>query len=163
MANNHRHAAGEFRLSWIVTVLCHNCFAILSYPSVFRHFSFLTTTSGNFTMSIQYSDDSDQIRRISISGRLDIAGTDAIATQFTALAASAPRRVIVDLTAVSFLASIGIRALITNAKALQQRGGKLVLLVGSNESVAKTLEATGIDTLIPMFADAGDAAQAALE
>ena len=106
-------------------------------------------------MSIQYSDDSDQIRRISISGRLDIAGTDAIATQFTALAASAPRRVIVDLTAV--------RALITNAKALQQRGGKLVLLVGSNESVAKTLEATGIDTLIPMFADAGDAAQAALE
>ena len=114
-------------------------------------------------MSIQYSDDSDQIRRISISGRLDIAGTDAIATHFTALAASAPRRVIVDLTAVSFLASIGIRALITNAKALQQRGGKLVLLVGSNESVAKTLEATGIDTLIPMFADAGDAAQAALE
>ena len=114
-------------------------------------------------MSIQYSDDSDQIRRISISGRLDIAGTDAIATQFTALAASASRRVIVDLTAVSFLASIGIRALITNAKALQQRGGKLVLLVGSNESVAKTLEATGIDTLIPMFADAGDAAQAALE
>ena len=72
-------------------------------------------------MSIQYSDDSYHFRRISISGRLDIAGTDAIATQFTALAASAPRRVIVDLTAVSFLASIGIRALITNAKALQQR------------------------------------------
>ena len=113
-------------------------------------------------MSIQYSDDGDHFRRISIAGRLDIAGTDAIATQFTALAASAPRRVIVDLTAVSFLASIGIRALISNAKALQQRGGKMVLLVGSNESVAKTLETTGIDTLIPMFADAGEATQAAL-
>ena len=113
-------------------------------------------------MSIQFHDHDENLRRIAISGRLDIAGTDAIATKFSALAASAQRRVIVDLTAVSFLASIGIRALITNAKALQQRGGKMVLLVGSNEPVAKTLEVTGIDALIPMFADDAEAVKAAL-
>jgi anti-sigma B factor antagonist len=68
----------------------------------------------------------------------------------------------VDLTAVSFLASIGIRALISNAKALQQKGGRLVLHVGQNEAVAKTLVATGIDALIPMYQDVGEAERAAL-
>jgi anti-anti-sigma factor len=69
---------------------------------------------------------------------------------------------VVDLTAVSFLASIGIREIITNAKAAQQRGGRLVLFVGDNNAVTKTLETTGIDALIPMFADYAAAEKAAL-
>ncbi len=113
-------------------------------------------------MPISHEDINEKFRRISISGRLDIAGTDAIATQFAALAASAKRCVIVDLSGVSFLASIGIRSLIANAKALQNRGGKMVLLVSDNPSVTMTLEITGIDALIPMFADAAAAEQAAL-
>ena len=113
-------------------------------------------------MTISHEDINENLRRISISGRLDIAGTDEIATRFAALAASAKRRVIVDLSAVSFLASIGIRSLIANAKALQQRGGKMVLFVGDNATVTMTLETTGIDTLIPMFADAAEAEKAAI-
>ena len=113
-------------------------------------------------MSIEFEDVNENLRRIALSGRLDIPGTDAISLKFTALAAATQRRVIIDLTAVSFLASIGIRALITNAKALQQRGGKTVLFVGNNEGVTKTLEATGIDVLLPMFADAAEAEKAAL-
>jgi anti-sigma B factor antagonist len=113
-------------------------------------------------MSIDFEDVSDNFRRISIGGRLDIPGTDAISTSFAALAASSNRRVVVDLTNVTFLASIGIRALITNAKALQMRGGKMVLFVGDNGAVARTLETTGIDTLIPMFTDAAKADEAAI-
>lgn len=114
-------------------------------------------------MAIDFADLNENLRRISLSGRLDIQGTEEISLKFTALSSSAQRRVIVDLTAVTFLASIGIRALITNAKALQQRGGRMVLFVGDNASVTKTLEATGIDTLLPMFADAGEAEKAALD
>ncbi len=113
-------------------------------------------------MTIDFHDDSDDVRRIVISGRLDIAGADAISTRFAALAASAPRRIIVDLTGVNFLASIGIRSIISNAKALQQRGGKMVLLVTADTSVAKTLEATGIDGLIPIFTEATQASSAVL-
>jgi anti-sigma B factor antagonist len=111
---------------------------------------------------INFVDVSENFRRISISGRLDILGSDAIALKFTSLAVATQRRLVVDLTAVSFLASIGIRAIISNAKALQQRGGKMVLFVGDNATVTKTLEATGIDSLIPMFADAAEANKAAL-
>jgi anti-anti-sigma factor len=104
-------------------------------------------------MAIDFDDSRENLRRIIITGRLDIPGTDEIATKFSALAASAQRRVVVDLTGVSFLASIGIRSIISNAKALQQRNGKMVLLVGGDSTIQKTLEITGIPDLIPMFTD----------
>jgi len=112
-------------------------------------------------MPIEFEDTSDTLRTIRIAGRLDLVGTDEIATKFAALSTVHDRRVVVDLTGVSFLASIGIRSIITNAKALQQRGGRMVLFVGSNESVAKTLETTGIDSLIPLFSDQAAAVAAA--
>ena len=113
-------------------------------------------------MTIEFKDISDSLRHITLTGRLDIVGTDAIATKLTALAAGSEKRVVIDLTGVSFLASIGIRALISTAKAQQLRGGKVVLLVGTNDLVIKTLETTGIDSLIPMLPDAGQADQAAM-
>jgi len=113
-------------------------------------------------MLITFEDVNDTLRRIQLSGRLDIPGTEAISLKFTNLAASAARRVVVDLTGVSFLASIGIREFITNAKALQMRGGRMVLFVGDNTGVAKTLQVTGIDVLIPMFVDLAEADKAAL-
>jgi anti-anti-sigma factor len=111
---------------------------------------------------ISFEDVNENFRRIYISGRLDILGNDAIAQKFSTLTAAAPRRVVVDLSNVSYLASIGIRSLITNAKALKQRGGKMVLFVGNNAVVTKVLETTRIDALIPMFADAAAADQAVL-
>ena len=113
-------------------------------------------------MTIEYKDSGDNFRQITLSGRLDSAGSDAIAMQFAALAASAARRVVVDLTAVSFLASIGIRLIVQNAKALRNRGGRMVLSVGDNEQVRKTIESTGIGSIIPMFTDAAEAEKAAL-
>jgi anti-sigma B factor antagonist len=113
-------------------------------------------------VAIEHQDVSETFRRISLTGRLDIPGTDEIAMKFTALSATTPRRVVVDLTGVHFLASIGIRALISNAKALKKRGGRMVLFIGDNAAVRKTLEATGIDAILPMFADASEADKAAL-
>ena len=104
-------------------------------------------------MPICYEDHDSGVRLIRISGRMDIPGTTEIDAKFAILASSGQHWVVVDLTEVSFLASIGIRSLISNAKAQQHRGGKFVLVVGTNEGVRKTLETTGIDSLIPMFAD----------
>ena len=113
-------------------------------------------------MAVEFQDINDTLRTVSISGRMDLAGTDEIATRFAALTASTARRVVLDLSAVVFLASIGIRAIITNAKASQQRGGRMVIFVGDNQSVYKTLETTGIDSLIPLFTDMTAAQQAAI-
>ncbi|MRW93933.1 STAS domain-containing protein [Duganella sp. FT80W] len=113
-------------------------------------------------MTIAYTDVNDTLRRVALTGRLDIAGTDAIALQFTALTAAAHQRAVVDLSAVDFLASIGIRAIVANARAMQARGSRMVLFVGDNAPVAKTLSTTGIDAVIPMFSDLAQADEAAL-
>lgn len=112
--------------------------------------------------TIDSEDVNENLRIIYITGRLDIQGTDAIGTKFTVLSASGERRIVVDLSGIDFLASIGIRSLVTNAKAQQQRGGRMVLYVGGNAPVAKVLRTTGINTVIPMYADAAEARGAAL-
>jgi len=112
-------------------------------------------------MPISHQDIGEKLRRISITGRLDVAGTDTVATQLAALAA-AKNSVVVDLTSVQFLASIGIRALISTAKEVQQRGGKMVLVVAGGSSVVMSLEATGVNELIPVFRSSADAERAAL-
>ena len=67
-----------------------------------------------------------------------------------------------DLSNVQFLASIGIGALIASAKAVKGRGGKLALVVNKGSSVMMSLQATGVDLLIPIFREISDAERAAL-
>jgi anti-sigma B factor antagonist len=113
-------------------------------------------------MSISHSDIGEDLRRIVITGRLDMPGTDSVASQLEELAAAPKRGVVVDLSSVKFLASIGIRALITSAKAVQRRGGKMVLVVNESSTVMMSLKATGVDQLIPVFDSTADAERAAL-
>lgn len=113
-------------------------------------------------MSIRYDDVGNDLRKIVISGRLDIPGTDSVADKLVELVAAPRKGVVVDLSAVKFLASIGIRALITSAKAVQQRGGKMVLVVSDGSTVVMSLEATGTDQLIPVFRNASEAERAAV-
>ena len=113
-------------------------------------------------MPIRYEDTSNDVRRISLSGRLDTVGSEEISEELASLAASARRGVIVDLSQVTFLSSMGIRALIAAAKARQANGGRMVLLVDGSDVVVRTLEAMGIDELIPVYDDVEDAEKAVL-
>lgn len=114
-------------------------------------------------MPISHEDHGETLRRIRLTGRLDLSGIDDISAAFAELCAGPQRRVVVDLSGVSFLVSFAIRELITNAKAMHQRGGRMVLATGDNATVKKTLSTTGIDMLIPTFADPAQAEAAALE
>lgn len=117
---------------------------------------------GGLLMSIRYDDVGEDLRRIVISGRLDMPGTDSVASQLAELAAAPKKGVVVDLSAVRLLASIGIGALISSAKAVQKRGGRMVLVVDAGSTVMMSLEATGVDQLIPVFESIADADKAAL-
>ncbi|MBD2719805.1 MULTISPECIES: STAS domain-containing protein [unclassified Synechococcus] len=103
------------------------------------------------------ADGSTKLRRVVLSGRLDMLGMEEISLKLTSLTAIKPLPVILDLREVSFLASIGIRSIISSARALDQKGGRMVILLGGNELVQATLESTGIDDVIPMVFDADQA------
>ena len=111
-------------------------------------------------MSISFEDVATDLRRIVISGRLDMPGTDSVASQLAQLTAEPKKAVVVDLTRLTFLASIGIRALISSAKDVNKRGGKMALVVNKGSTVMMSLEATGVDELIPVFASFAEAQKA---
>ena len=113
-------------------------------------------------MSISHTDVGDNLRTIVIFGRLDIPGTELVADELEKLAAAPKKGVVVDLSSLKFLASIGIRALFKSAKAVKERGGRMVLVVGTNSSVVMSLEATGVNNLIPMFKSNAEAERAAV-
>jgi len=113
-------------------------------------------------MSISHDDIGNNLRRIVITGRLDMPGTDSVASTLEKLVAAPKKGVVVDLSSVRFLASIGIRALIISAKAVEQRGGKMVLVVDGGSTVLESLVATGIDQMIPVFRNTTEAERAAL-
>jgi anti-sigma B factor antagonist len=111
-------------------------------------------------MAISHEDLSENLRRIVLSGRLDFHGVEEIVEQMAALLSSAGLNVVVDLTAATLICSMGIRALILNAKSIQQRGGRMALVVDDTTTVSATLKSVGIDTLLPVFMNISDAKNA---
>lgn len=101
-------------------------------------------------MELYYSELENKIRLIKMIGKLDITGVGAIEAKFTDYCAGENPRVLVDLSDIEFLASIGIRLLILNAKSISGRGGRMVLLNPSPE-VRSVLEITGIPAIIPIY------------
>jgi len=86
-----------------------------------------------------------------LSGRLDIAGAEAIDLPMNVIAGSR-RSVVVDLAEVEFIGSMGLRAIVMLAKTVQRRGGKVVLLSPRTE-VAEVITTSGIDDLVPILHD----------
>lgn len=101
-------------------------------------------------MELRYSELDKNIRLIKLIGRLDTLGAGEIETKFTGYCAGEGVRVLVDLSEVDYLASIGIRLLTLNAKSLATRRGRMVLLK-PNADVKNVLEITGIPAIIPMY------------
>ena len=111
-------------------------------------------------MELHYSEFENNIRLIKLIGRLDIIGVGAIETRFSGYCGGEQPRVVVDLSEVEFLASIGIRLLTLNAKSMASRGGRMVLFSPTPE-VRSVLEITGIPAIIPLY-DGLESAQTVL-
>jgi len=87
---------------------------------------------------------------------MDIEGVSHIETQLAGMTAAPRMAVIVDMSAVPYMSSIGIRALLINAKAVGKRGGKFILL-NPEQNVKNVLETSGIDQIIPICVDLNEA------
>lgn len=100
----------------------------------------------------------NNIKQVKIIGRLDIQGTSSLETALTTQAAGKKEKVIIDLSELDFLASIGMRLLLITAKGQSKRGGKVVLL-NPKPLVKETLVTAGINLLIPIYNDLGLASE----
>ena len=110
-------------------------------------------------MTISTESMEGGITRVLLDGRLDIQGAAAIDLKMNVLAGSS-KFLLVDLTNVSFLGSMGLRSIVVPAQAVRRRGGK-VALFGPVPMVEEVLKASNIHEVIPIFHDL-DAAVASL-
>ena len=102
-------------------------------------------------MKIDILETWNGITKLALSGRMDIEGAMAADMTFS-IAAGANERLVVDLSDVTFMACLGLRTLMVSAKAMANKGGKMVLL-NPQHNVEKVLETTGVSTTIPIVHD----------
>lgn len=106
-------------------------------------------------MQLDIREQSPAFTQVALKGRLDTLGVDRIETKLTAALASGGHAII-DLSEVTFLASLGMRMLITIAKMLDRRGQRLIL-VAPRALVDQALKHSSIDEIIPVATNHADA------
>ena len=101
-------------------------------------------------------DNVGEVRRVVLVGRLDTMGVDNVEARFGAAIVPNGKNTIVDLSQVTFLASMGIRMLILTTRALSRNGGKLVIY-GARTGVRDVIEFTALSEIIPLAPNEGEA------
>ncbi len=91
---------------------------------------------------------------LTLEGRLDARGASLLDEQLADLRAA---HVVLDLTGVAYLSSMGVRSLLVGEQTLRRAGGGL-LLAGLPPMSARVLELAGILGEFQRFSDAGAAA-----
>jgi anti-anti-sigma factor len=98
------------------------------------------------------SSERDGIRVIKLSGTLDIHGVNDVELEFVRLCTGENICVLVDLSRVDYISSIGIPLLINSARSVTRHGGRMALL-NPKKTVEDVLAVTGIPLIIPIYMD----------
>ncbi len=113
-------------------------------------------------MQLTFEDLDDGVRRINLAGRMDVEGTEEIDLKLTSLSASKQGWIVLDLSGVDFMSSLGLGTLVRCASAQILRQGKLVLL-SPQANVERVLETTRVNEVVAVFHDFAAARQAVRE
>jgi len=95
----------------------------------------------SFGLSYEHAQEGDAAV-LALRGEIDLATGDDLTTQLNRALAGQPRLLVIDLTAVDFLGSAGLSALIV-AKGQADAQGTRVRMV-CNRTTRRTIELTGL-------------------
>lgn len=94
--------------------------------------------------------------KVVLVGRLDSVTVGSVEAPFTATVAASGRDTIVDMRGLDFLSSLGIRLLLSVARTVTRRGGRVVLF-GAQPMVAEVLTAMALDEMLPLVGSEAEA------
>lgn len=101
----------------------------------------------------------DGILVIAMPARLDAFGVTGIEDDLAEMVATHSGKVLVDMARVNFIASLALRMLLTNLKAVQQLGGDL-RLCGLQPPIAEVFRKSRFDSLFKISTDRDSALEA---
>ncbi len=102
-------------------------------------------------MEMTVTELAGSVSCVRLLGRLDAPGADQVGLRFTTAVVAQGRDAIVDLSGVTFVASMGIRLLISTARALSQKGHKMVLF-GASELVQGVFDDAALNQIMAIVA-----------
>jgi anti-sigma B factor antagonist len=91
-----------------------------------------------------------------LTGEVDATNSDELYDVLESVVLRLPRLLVVDLSALTFMDSTGLRMLLRSSRELDQQGGVLAL-ASPQVSVARVLQLTRADQLIPVYGTVADA------
>lgn len=106
-------------------------------------------------MKLTQLESEGKIASILLSGSLDISGVKDIEMDFSRIA-SGEKDLVIDFSGVTFIASLGMRMLLSAAKKLDVEGNKLVLH-SVPPLVETALQTAGLVSVMPIARDESDA------
>jgi stage II sporulation protein AA (anti-sigma F factor antagonist) len=109
-------------------------------------------------MRLETEEVAPGVTKANLTGRLDVGGALEIDLVFSALAGS-HRALIIDLSQVEFIASLGLRMLIVGARTVQRKGGRMILLQPTT-AVEAVLISSGTDNVVPILRNLDEAIHA---
>lgn len=90
-----------------------------------------------FTVNSEFNNG---IARINLIGELDGSVAEQFRDAVAASAAQKPRSLVLDMSALEYMSSAGLRVLVF---ARQKMGEVEIYIIGANEGVTETIEMTG--------------------
>jgi anti-anti-sigma factor len=102
-------------------------------------------------MDLSYTDV-DGVRTVKLKGRMDLQGAAEIDLPFTALTSTERSYIVIDLSEVDFMASMGLATLVRSGKAVRLRKGNMVLF-NPTPSVRQVLASTRVDEVLRVYSD----------
>ena len=110
-------------------------------------------------MDCHFSEVSGVTKAV-LEGRMDSSSIGNVETRFIANIVPQERPAVVDLSGVTFIASLGIRMLLGTARALGRNGAKLAIY-GAKDEVLEIIETTALSEVIPVVSTEAEALAAA--
>ncbi len=106
-------------------------------------------------MDMQFSE-ADGVTKVVLDGRLDTSAVNDVELRFVAGIVPKGQSVVVDLSRVTFMASLGIRMLLSTARAVSGRGAKFVMF-SPLPAVLEIIETTALSEIIPVLGSESEA------
>jgi anti-sigma B factor antagonist len=93
------------------------------------------------------------VRVVAVAGELDVDTAPTLCARLDETRIGRPPRLLVDLTAVDFCDSTGLRALLGAASEVRAHGGRFALVCPPSGEVARLLEIVGAGEWLAIHAD----------
>jgi anti-sigma B factor antagonist len=93
------------------------------------------------------------VAHLILSGEFDLAGVQVFEARLAEVEAREPRAIVVDLSAVEFMDSSGLRALVTGDERSRQAGKRFAIVPGPPQ-VRRVFEITQLEERLDLVDDA---------